>query len=68
MPGNPSECREHAKACLRIASEARRQSDKKHFEELAEKWQSLARDLEVTHALLATWGDDTKMPREDAST
>ena len=58
MPGDPKECLDHAKACLRLAAEARRPSDKKHFEELAERWQALARDLEFTQVLLATWGDE----------
>jgi hypothetical protein len=60
MPGNPKECLDHAKACMRLASEARRPSDRQHFEELAQRWQALARDLEVTQRLLATWGDDAK--------
>lgn len=57
MPGNPKECLEHAKACLRLAAEARSQSDKEHFEQLAERWKALARDLEFTQELLANWGD-----------
>ena len=53
MPGDPKECLEHAKACMRLAAEARRQSDKEHFEQLAERWKALARDLEITQQLLA---------------
>ena len=56
MPGNPTECLEHAKACLKLAAEARRESDREHFEQLAERWKALARDLEFTQALLADWG------------
>jgi hypothetical protein len=57
MPGNPKECLEHARACLRLAAESRRESDKEHFEQLAERWKALARDLEFTQELLANWGD-----------
>lgn len=62
MPGNPKECLDHAEACLKLASEARRPVDKQHFEELAERWKALARDLVFTQALLASWGDNTENP------
>ena len=56
MPGNPHECREHAKSCLRRAAEAKFPEVKAHFEELAQRWLSLATDLDVTHSLLEEWG------------
>jgi hypothetical protein len=57
MPGDPKECREHASNCLRLAAEARSPSHKEHFEKLAERWMALAKDLEFTQTLLATWGN-----------
>ena len=57
MPGDPKECRTHAKNCLRLAAEARTESDKEHFEMLAKRWSAMAADLEVTHALLRAWGE-----------
>lgn len=67
MPGNPKECLDHAKACLRLASEARLPSDKQHFEELAERWLTMAKDLVATQALLATWAkEDIEEPPKEA--
>jgi len=58
MPGDPKECREHAKRCLDLASEAPISSlARARFEELARTWIRLARDLERTKALLESWGD-----------
>ena len=57
MPGNSQEGLDHAQQCMRLAAEASRPSDKQHFEELSQRWIALTRDLEVTQALLATWGD-----------
>jgi hypothetical protein len=56
MPGDPSECREHAKNCLRMASEAPSPLAKARFENLAETWMRLATDLEHARALLEQWG------------
>ena len=56
MPGDPEACRAHAKNCLRLAAEARTESDREHFESLAKRWMAMATDLEVTHVLLETWG------------
>ena len=58
MSGNPQECREHAKDCLELASEAPPSSlAKARFEELAKTWIWLAKDLEHANALLKHWGD-----------
>lgn len=57
MPGDPNACREHAKNCLRIASESHSDHVKKHFEQLAQRWLALATDLEVAQALLEAWGE-----------
>lgn len=52
MPGNPHECREHAKNCLRLAEETRLPETKAKFEALARTWMALAADLEATIQLL----------------
>jgi hypothetical protein len=59
MPGDPGECREHAKTCLRMAAQATRPYDQEVFEDLARTWMRLARDLESSAALLKDWGNDT---------
>jgi hypothetical protein len=56
MPGDPSECREHAKSCLQLAAEAHSSQAKETFESLAESWLRLAADLESARALLKEWG------------
>jgi hypothetical protein len=58
MPGDPKECREQAKRCLELASEAPPSSlAKARFEDLAKTWIRLATDLEHAEALLKQWGD-----------
>lgn len=64
MPGNPHECREHAKNCLRLAADAKLPTVKAHFEELAQRWLSLATDLDATHSLLEEWGISLEKPTE----
>jgi len=56
MPGDPSECREHAKNCLELAAEAHSQQAKETFQSLAETWLRLAADLEAARASLKQWG------------
>jgi hypothetical protein len=57
MPGDPKECREHAKRCLKIAQEATNPALKASLEEIAQQWLRLAADLEATKPLLEEWGD-----------
>ena len=56
MPGNPKECREHAKHCLELARGAPSALGKARFEDLAQSWVRLANDLERAQALLDHWG------------
>jgi hypothetical protein len=62
MSGDPKECLAYAKVCMKLASQARLPSDKRYFEELAQRWLHLARDIEVAHALLATFGKQDGKP------
>jgi hypothetical protein len=64
MLGNPHECREHAKNCLRLAEEAKTPEAKAHFEGLAKKWMELATDLEITRRLLVETGVPPKEPAD----
>ena len=57
MPGDPEECRQHAKRCWALAGEARNPELKNSLIEIAQRWTVLAADLEVTHDLLRKWGD-----------
>jgi len=57
MPGDPKECREHAKRCLKIAQEATNQALRASLEEIAQQWLRLAADLEATKPLLEALGD-----------
>ena len=49
MPGNPKDCRNYAKACLKL--ELPQGAEKEHFEALAQRWLALATDLEVTQVV-----------------
>jgi hypothetical protein len=57
MPGDPKECREHAKRCLKIAQEATNPALRASLEDIAQQWLRLAADLEATKPLLEAWGD-----------
>ena len=48
MPGNPRECREHAKNCLRLAEETRLPEAKARYQVLAQRWLDIAADLDAT--------------------
>jgi len=45
MPGDPKECREHAKTCMRLAASAKTTEAAIVFENLASTWLRLAADL-----------------------
>ena len=64
MPGDPNECREHAKRCWALASETKNPDLRDSLTDLAQRWARLATDLEVTLKLLEQWAD----PREDKRT
>jgi hypothetical protein len=57
MSGDPREGREQAKECLELANNAPSPLSKARFEELAQTWLRLARDLEHAQGLLKQWGD-----------
>jgi hypothetical protein len=53
MPGDPKDCRDHAKACIRLATSAKTTEAAIVFENLASTWLRLAADLETSAILLA---------------
>ena len=55
MPGNPKECRENAKRCLKSAQTARTEADRERLEGLAQRWLALATDFEAASLLLGKW-------------
>jgi len=64
MPGDPKECREHAKRCLEIAANSPSELMKARFEELAKTWMRLASDLEHAKRLVEEW--DKAKPNKTA--
>jgi hypothetical protein len=64
MPGNPRECREHAKNCLRLAEEATLPETKAKFRALAQRWLDIAADLEATVELFRDAGIKPLEPTE----
>jgi hypothetical protein len=52
MPGDPEECRQHAKRCWALAGEAKNSEVRNSLMEIAQRWTVLAADLEATHKLL----------------
>jgi hypothetical protein len=56
MPGDPEECREHAKRCWALAAEATNPALKQSLTDIAQRWARLASDLETTRDLIEKWG------------
>jgi hypothetical protein len=52
MPGDPEECRAHARRCWALACEATNPVVKDSLTDIAQRWARLARELEATHRLL----------------
>jgi hypothetical protein len=52
MPRDPTECREQANACLRMAGKAQRRQDREVLKNLARTWLHLALEVERSAALL----------------
>jgi hypothetical protein len=52
MSGDPSQCREQAAECVRLANEGATQQSRDEFIELAQVWLKLAAQLESDKALL----------------
>ena len=57
MPGDPKECRKHARNCLRIAEASTNAEIIRTFVDLAHSWTRLALELESAQALLVAAED-----------
>ena len=57
MPGDPKECREHAKRCLQLADETTNPALKDSLLDISRHWMRLASDLDRTWLLLAEFGE-----------
>ena len=62
MPGNPEECRQHARNCLKLAEEARSHDVARTFVDLTHSWTKLAIELESAQALLAALDEEPTEP------
>jgi hypothetical protein len=57
MPGDPKECRKHARNCLKLAEASANAEITRTFVDLAHSWTKLALDLESAQALLVAVED-----------
>jgi hypothetical protein len=65
VPGDPKECREHAKRCMELAEGTTNPAVKESLLDVARTWTRLATDLEATKRLLDAWEvSKTKKPPE----
>jgi hypothetical protein len=58
MPGDPKECRQHARNCMHLAKGASTPELRDHFAKLSRTWLKLAEELEQTEVFLAVIDDD----------
>ena len=66
MPGDPKECRDHAKRCWQLASETKNPELRESLTDLAQTWARLATDLDVTRALIEKWAPETPKATPDS--
>jgi hypothetical protein len=52
MPGDPNECRQHARTCAHLAQTAATPEERQSFANLTNMWLRLASELESTLALV----------------
>ena len=64
MPGDPKECREHAKCCWAIASEVTNPVLKESLLEIAQRWSRLAAELDAMQVLLKEWREEDQRKDE----
>ena len=57
MPGDPKECRQHARNCLNLAEAATDPEVTRAFTDLAHSWTKLAIELESAQALMVALDD-----------
>ena len=57
MPGDPTECREHARKCAELARHAASTEARDHFASLHDSWLRLAAEIESGQSLLDVIND-----------
>jgi hypothetical protein len=63
VPGDSTECREHAKRCMELAEGTKNPAVKESLLNVARTWVRLAADLEATQRLLDAWeASEAKKP------
>ena len=67
MPGDPKECREHARRCAELASVATTPETREQFISLQQSWMRLAADLENAQAFIATLDEIDADPPVEAA-
>jgi hypothetical protein len=65
MPIDPSECRQHALDCVRLALKQLSLKRERHGSDLAKTWLRFASDLEANEGLLDEWGKPTKKAQHE---
>jgi hypothetical protein len=63
MPGDPKECRAHARRCSELAAAAKEPRLKRTLSHLAASWTKLATELETAQALRAQVEDKQNRER-----
>ena len=61
MPGDPRECLEQARECVRLANSTDDPRERADYATLAYTWLKLAKIFEHDNAMLARWGKDPKV-------
>jgi hypothetical protein len=61
MPGDPRECLEQARECVRLANSTDDPRDRADYATLAYTWLRLAKIFEHDNAMLARWGKDSRV-------
>jgi len=64
MPGDPEECRAHARRCAELAASAKTPQLRKTLTDLSRSWAHLAAQLEATEALLHHYGQPSDQKDE----
>ena len=67
MPGDPKECRQHARRCAELASVATTPEAREQFLSLQQSWMRLAADLENAQAFIAALDEIDADPPVEAA-
>jgi hypothetical protein len=66
LPGDPNECRQHARRYAELARTANTPEIREHFANLASSWLNLAKEVEGAQAFLRTM-DEIEAEEPDES-